>query len=83
MSRRLGRTAFCVFFLSASAASAGTLYMDPLYGYTKVSNVVYGVGNTNLGPMQLLADVYQPTDVGLGPVENNRPVVIQIGRAHV
>jgi acetyl esterase/lipase len=65
-----------------SVGSAGLVYIDPLYGYQKTSDVQFGVGNTNLGGMPLLLDVYQPVDIGNGPVLPNRPaVVIQDGGA--
>lgn len=63
-------------------AAAGQLYLDQLYGYSKTSDIVFGVGQTNNGPMQLLLDVYQPVDIGLAQVQHNRPaVVLQDGGA--
>lgn len=61
---------------------AGLIYLDELYGYQKISDIQFGVGNTSNGPMPLLLDVYHPTDIGLAPVLSNRPaIVIQDGGA--
>ena len=63
-------------------SAAGLLYIDPLYGYHETENIQYGVGSTTSGPMSLLLDVYQPTNIGMGAVQANRPaVVIQDGGA--
>lgn len=78
------RAALGVAFLASAvqAAAGAQLYLDPLYGYTKTADVLYGIGNTNSGGMNLLLDVYQPKDIGLAPVQANRPaVVIQDGGA--
>jgi acetyl esterase/lipase len=65
-----------------AARGDGQLYLDALYGYNRTTDIVFGTGNTNNGPMQLLLDVYQPTDIGLGAVQSNRPaIVIQDGGA--
>ncbi|MGE0534924.1 MAG: PEP-CTERM sorting domain-containing protein [Pirellulales bacterium] len=71
--------------LSAAPAAAGLLYIDPLYGYQKTSDVQFGVGKlTGSKTMPLLMDVYQPTNIGKGAVQTNRPaVVIQDGGAWV
>jgi hypothetical protein len=68
--------------VSASSTFANLLYIDPLYGVQVTSNVVYGTGLVNNGQTKnLLADIYQPVDIGL-PVQNNRPaIVIQDGGA--
>jgi hypothetical protein len=68
--------------LAAAPASAGLLYIDPLYGWHETENIQYATGNTTTGPIPLLMDVYQPVDIGLGHVQTNRPaVVIQDGGA--
>lgn len=66
-----------------SQTIAGMVYIDPLYGVQVTSNVVYGTGLVNSGQTKnLLADIYQPVDIGNGPVLQNRPaVVIQDGGA--
>jgi hypothetical protein len=67
---------------AASPAAAGLLYIDPLYGFQQTENIQYGVGKLTSGTMPLLLDVYQPTDIGKGKVQTNRPaVVIQDGGA--
>ncbi|MFO0949040.1 MAG: hypothetical protein U1D30_24535 [Planctomycetota bacterium] len=84
MSRVIAFFVASVCFASplAPRAQAGLIYLDELYGYQKTSNVQFGVGNTNNGPMALLMDVYQPTDIGLAPVLSTRPaIVIQDGGA--
>lgn len=84
MSRR---TRVFVFLIAlclsgGSVFGDGSLYMDPLYGVSSQLDVFYGQGNTNYGPLDLYLNVYQPTDIGLAPVLNNRPlVVIQDGGA--
>ena len=71
-------------FCAAETASAGLLYIDPIYGYQKTSNIQFALGKTTSGTMPLLLDVYQPTDIGQGKVQANRPaVVIQDGGAWV
>lgn len=78
---RLGWTMTLVV-LAATRAEAGLLYMDPLFGYAKTSDVVYGSGKTRSGTMQLKMDVYQPTNIGNGNAPANRPaIVIQDGGA--
>src|SRR5262249_22672659 len=63
-------------------SASGLLYIDPLYGYQKTADIQFGTGNTSNGAMPLLLDVYQPTDIGLAPVQSNRPaVVVQDGGA--
>lgn len=65
-----------------TSAHAGSLYIDPLYGYAKTADIQYGTGATTGAPFNLLLDVYQPVDIGLGRVQPNRPaVVIQDGGA--
>lgn len=84
MQRTLTAWALAAALLAGSVpVPAGQLYIDPLYGYTKTSDVVFGTGGTNGGgTTNLLLDVYQPKDIGLGRVQPNRPaVVIQDGGA--
>ncbi len=65
-----------VFALVASPALGGQAYQDPLYDYAVTSDVVYGQAPTPSGTIDLLCDIYQPVDIGLGPVPENRPVVV-------
>jgi len=84
MHRALAACVVCCLLISPaiSRLHAGMLYLDALYGVQKTADVQFGVGNTNNGPMPLLMDIYQPTDIGLAPVQSNRPaVVIQDGGA--
>ena len=84
MRRTLIAFVFCCAIIgpAVSPLQAGLLYLDPLYGVQKTSNVQFATGNTNNGAMPLLMDVYQPTDIGLAPVQANRPaIVIQDGGA--
>jgi hypothetical protein len=63
---------------------AAQIYLDPLYGWSLQSDVVYGTGKVNFGTStkQLKMDIYQPVDIGKAPVLANRPaVVIQDGGA--
>lgn len=77
MWRFAGWAVFCAVLGGGSTVgSAAQLYLDPIYGYAKTSDVVFGTGATNSGGMPLLLDVYQPTDIGLGRVRPNRPAVI-------
>lgn len=69
-------------FVGCTLVHAGSLYIDPLYGYSKTADIQYGTGATTGAPFNLLLDVYQPVDIGLGRVQSNRPaVVIQDGGA--
>jgi acetyl esterase/lipase len=69
-------------FSSANRSSAALLYIDQIYSVTRTRDVVYGTGATSSGSMQLLMDVWQPTDKGTGAVQPNRPaIVIQDGGA--
>jgi len=76
-----------VFFLAislpvASPAYAALLYIDPIYGFQETENIQFATGKTTSGNMPLLLDVYQPTDIGNGKVQTNRPaVVVQDGGA--
>ena len=83
---RLGRLWFILLVLSlwglAAHSQAGLVYVDPLYGVQVTSNVVYGTGIAKGVSKNLLADIYQPVDIGNGAVPLNRPaVVIQDGGA--
>lgn len=65
---------------TASSASGAQLYLDHIYTVTRTRDVIYGSGNTQSGSMELLMDVWQPTDKGTGAVQPNRPaIVIQDG----
>jgi len=70
-------------FAAASPVYGGKAYYDPLYEYTVTSDVVYRYNApTPSGNKNLLCDIYQPVDIGLGPVPTNRPaIVIQDGGA--
>lgn len=84
MSRRvITSIVFAALAICAAApVSAGLLYIDPLYGYQETENIQFALGKTTGGTMPLLLDVYQPTDIGKGKVQTNRPaVVIQDGGA--
>lgn len=64
-----------------AASAAPILYYDELFGYTKTT-IQYGTGISKGVAIPLLADVYQPVDIGLAPVPNDRPaLVIQDGGA--
>ena len=60
-------------------ALAGTLYLDPMFGVQKTSNLVYGQGLVDNGNalLDLKLDVYQPTDIGVA-VPGSRPTVMWI-----
>lgn len=84
MSRKLFLVAALVAttFTSANRVSAALLYIDQIYSVTRTRDVVYGTGATSSGSMQLLMDVWQPTDKGSGAVQPNRPaIVLQDGGA--
>ncbi|MBN1342993.1 MAG: hypothetical protein JXQ73_09960 [Phycisphaerae bacterium] len=71
-----------VAFVATCPAYGGDAYYDPIYGYAVTSDVVYGYAPTPGGTIALLCDIYQPVDIGQGPVPTNRPaVVIQDGGA--
>lgn len=71
---------FTAVVSTATPASAALLYIDHIYSVTRTRDVVYGSGATQSGSMQLLMDVWQPTDKGQGAVQPNRPaIVIQDG----
>jgi hypothetical protein len=68
---------------TTSPVYGGNAYSDPIYGYTVTSDVVYRPNApVSSGTKNLLCDIYQPVDIGQGPVPVNRPaVVIQDGGA--
>jgi dienelactone hydrolase len=67
---------------AASCVHAESIYIDPLYGVQVSKNHVYGKGISKGQSINLLADVYQPVDIGLAPLLASRPaVVIQDGGA--
>lgn len=73
--------AFCAL-AAVSQAPAAQIYLDPLYGVQVTKNVLYGYGATTKGLFPLYADIYQPLDIGLAPVLEDRPaVVLQDGGA--
>ena len=55
----------CLLALCSSTTRAGTVYFDQLYGFAKTT-AQYGVGARQEGPLPLLADIYQPVDIGNG-----------------
>ncbi len=59
---------------------AGTAYYDPIYGMATTSNLVYGAGAINGpgGSLNLLLDLYQPTDVGQGALPAASPGIVFI-----
>ncbi|MBX3423405.1 MAG: PEP-CTERM sorting domain-containing protein [Pirellulaceae bacterium] len=72
-----------VSFVHSTSISlnAGLVYVDQLYGYS-VTTYQYTMGTTSSGSVPLLADVYQPVDIGLGAIPVNRPaIVLQDGGA--
>jgi acetyl esterase/lipase len=78
--------AFCVVVLihcvCATAALAGVPYLDPIYGVSTTSDIVYATGNTQAGPIELKLDIYRPTNIGQGAVPALSPaVVLQHGGA--
>lgn len=60
----------------SESSFAGLLYIDQLYSVTRTRDVVYGVGQTSSGPMQLVMDVWQPTYNGAAPVMSDRPAIV-------
>ncbi|MEQ8667611.1 MAG: alpha/beta hydrolase [Pirellulales bacterium] len=64
---------------SSCVASAGTLYLDPMFGVQKTSNLVYGQGLIDNGNalLDLKLDIYQPTDIGVA-VPESRPTIMWI-----
>ncbi len=63
--------------LPAQAASA---FYDSIYGVATTSNVVYATGaiNGGGGSLDLLLDVYQPTDIGQGALPSASPGIVFI-----
>lgn len=64
---------------SSYVARAGTLYLDPMFGVQKTSNLVYGQGLVDNGNalLDLKLDIYQPTDIGVA-VPESRPTIMWI-----
>lgn len=62
---------------SPYVASAGTLYLDPMFGVQKTSNIVYGQGLVDDGNalLDLKLDVYRPSNIGTA-VPENRPTIL-------
>ena len=67
-----------VFSLSASALQAGTMFIDPIYGVSTTSNIVYGTGAVGAGTLNLELDLYQPTDIGGGALPALSPGIVLI-----
>ena len=67
-----------VFSLSASALQAGTMFIDPIYGVSKTTNIVYGTGAVGAGTLNLELDLYQPTDIGGGALPALSPGIVLI-----
>jgi predicted esterase len=68
-----------IVFVLTSAASAATLYHDPLFGVTETSNVVYGSGPTQNGTSSenLTLDVYKPVQ-GSTPLPASTPAIVLV-----
>lgn len=62
---------------SSHVASAGTVYLDPMFGVQRTSNIVYGQGliDNGAGLLDLDLDIYQPTDIGVA-VPDSRPTIL-------
>ncbi len=63
--------------LAPTSSFAASLYLDPLFGVQKTSNITYGTGLVNNGgsSIDLKLDFYQPTDIGT-PVPASRPTIL-------
>jgi len=74
---RLHRTALVAVVLHCclfAPASAGTLYVDPMFGVSVTTNIRYGSAlNGSGGGVDLFLDLYQPTGTGL---PSNLPAVV-------
>lgn len=68
---------FAVVVLAPAGSFAASLYLDPLFGVQKSSNITYGTGLVNNGAssIDLKLDFYQPTDIGT-PVPSSRPTIM-------
>ena len=76
--RRILFAAACLIPTVLSGSSqclAGLVYIDPLFGYTKTT-VQYGTGISKGVPIPLLADIYEPIDIGNGAPPVNRPALV-------
>lgn len=69
--------AVVVSICSHGSCFAGTLFLDPMFGVQKTSNLTYGTGLVDSGAssIDLTLDIYQPTDIGTA-VPSNRPTVM-------
>jgi acetyl esterase/lipase len=63
-----------------SALSAGTAYVDNIFGVAKTSNIIYGTGaiNNGSGSTNLRLDLYRPTDIGQGALPATSPAIVLI-----
>jgi acetyl esterase/lipase len=64
----------------ATLADAGTAFYDPIYGVSTTSNIVYGTGaiNGGAGTLNLLLDLYRPTNIGQGALPALSPGIVLI-----
>jgi acetyl esterase/lipase len=78
--RRLNLALLLVLAGPAGAIHAGTAFHDPIYGVAKTSDIVYGTGaiNNGAGTLNLLLDLYRPTDIGGGALPALSPGVVII-----
>jgi acetyl esterase/lipase len=71
-----------IAFAGVSPVFAGRIFIDPIYGVSITSDIVYASGNTMGGPILLKLDIYRPTNIGQGAVPALSPaVVLQDGGA--
>lgn len=63
-----------------AASQAGTAFYDPIYGFSKTSNIVYGTGlvDNGGGTLDLKLDLYRPTDIGGGALPAASPGLVMI-----
>lgn len=64
----------------AAALYAEPTYLDPIYGFATTTNIVYGTGaiNNGSGTLNLLLDLYRPTDIGQGALPAASPAIVLI-----
>jgi acetyl esterase/lipase len=77
---RLSIVLLACSLVSCSNLSAGTAYVDNIFGVAKTSNIIYGTGaiNNGSGSTNLQLDLYRPTDIGQGALPATSPALVLI-----
>ncbi len=59
-------TTLCILLASSLTARAEATFLSPDFGVAVNTDILYGTGATDLGPLDLFLDFSEPTDIGAG-----------------